>query len=348
MAIITGTNGDDQYPRELEGTEAADQIYGLAGNDTLVGFGGADLLEGGAGADQLFGSNGFDYASYKGSAAGVSISLGQFYAAFGDAAGDHLYSIDGLRGSAFADGLMGDDLRNVIYGGGGNDELGGLGGNDTLYGDGGNDALDGHAGNDQLRGGDGNDLLDSGVGDDDLRGGAGIDTALFSSDGASANGVTVNLNEGVAGGSFVGRDLLFEIENVTGTASPDQIVGNGGANRLDGSHGADVLVGNGGADRFAYEQRDDSLSAAPDQIRDFSHSQGDRIDLRILDANEQATGDQAFQFVGQAQFMAAGQLRFYQQNGDTVVEANTYGTAGAEMKIVLDPLVSLQATDFVL
>jgi hypothetical protein len=37
-----GTNGDDQYPRELEGTAAADQIFGLAGRDVLIGFGGND------------------------------------------------------------------------------------------------------------------------------------------------------------------------------------------------------------------------------------------------------------------------------------------------------------------
>jgi hypothetical protein len=35
--------------------------------------------------------------------------------------------------------------------------------------------------------------------------------------------------------------------------------------------------------------------------------------------------------------------------GDTIVEANTTdATAGAELRIVLDPLVSLQAGDFVL
>jgi hypothetical protein len=50
-------------------------------------------------------------------------------------------------------------------------------------------------------------------------------------------------------------------------------------------------------------------------------------------------GNQAFQFIDQNQFTAAGQLRWYQRNGDTVIEANTADlTAGVEMKIVLDPL----------
>ena len=58
---------------------------------------------------------------------------------------------------------------------------------------------------------------------------------------------------------------------------------------------------------------------------------------------------QAFAFIGQKQFTAAGQLRFFQQDGDTFVQANTSdATGGPEMTIKIEPLVSLQATDFVL
>ena len=61
------------------------------------------------------------------------------------------------------------------------------------------------------------------------------------------------------------------------------------------------------------------------------------------------SGDQAFTFIGQGQFTGAGQLRFFQQDGDTIVEANTpEHNAGDVMRIVLDPLVSLQASDFLL
>ena len=74
MATITGTNASDP---ELEGTNLADQIFGLGGNDILIGFDGDDVLEGGKGADQLFGSLGFDTASYKGSQAGVTVVLAE-------------------------------------------------------------------------------------------------------------------------------------------------------------------------------------------------------------------------------------------------------------------------------
>ena len=61
------------------------------------------------------------------------------------------------------------------------------------------------------------------------------------------------------------------------------------------------------------------------------------------------TGPHSFRFVGQNPFTGVGQLRFFQQNGDTVVEANTTDlTGGAELRIVVDPLFTPQAGDFVL
>ena len=58
-------------------------------------------------------------------------------------------------------------------------------------------------------------------------------------------------------------------------------------------------------------------------------------------------GNQAFTFIGQGQFTGAGQLRFFQQNGDTVIQANlTHATPGPEFGIVLGSLVTLQCRDF--
>src|SRR5215213_5569398 len=213
MAIVTGTSGDDKYPNpEVKGTEYADQLYGLAGNDELIGFGGDDTLEGGAGADELFGSAGFDYASYKSSPANVAVNLGDFVAIGGHAQGDHLYNIEGLVGSAFGDALDGNDYRNILRGEGDLDQLNGFGGNDTLYG------------------GGGNDFMEGGAGDDVLNGGDGSDTAVFYNFQDLA-GVVVNLSDGTArGGDFLGTDRLSSIENVFGSNSNDQLVGNGGAN----------------------------------------------------------------------------------------------------------------------
>jgi Ca2+-binding RTX toxin-like protein len=220
--------------------------------------------------------------------------------------------------------------------------------NDTLDGGAGNDTLDGGAGDDVLRGGSGNDTLFDTAGFNELRGGAGVDTAYF-----AGVGVWVDLAAGSAsqtvGGDPVATSRLLDIENLGGTESADLIAGDGKANVLRGHLGADELAGRGGGDRFLYVYTGDSAPTASDHIFDFSRTQGDRIDLSLLDANEQSSGNQAFRFIGRAEFSAAGQLRFYQAEGHTVIEANTTNaTAGAEVRIELEQPLTMQAGDFLL
>ena len=237
--------------------------------------------------------------------------------------------IEGVIGSAFSDTMVGDDGRNVFRGEDGYDSIRGQAGNDLLYG------------------GNGNDSLNGGAGDDELRGGAGSDYAVFYDDLP----VVADLASGTATGASSGTDRLFDIENLVGTVFDDVLRGNSGANMLQGYWGGDVLEGRGGADRFSYIATQESTPAAPDLILDFGRGKGDKIDLGYVDANEQVWGDQAFQFIGNAAFTGVGgQLRWFQQNGDTIVEANTTDVtdAGAEMRIDLYGLVSLQATDFIL
>ena len=331
MAIITGTNGDDP---QLNGTNLADEIYALAGNDGLIGFGGNDILigydgddvlEGGAGADELFGSAGFDYASYKGSPAGVSILLRNSPVTSAPPAVGRL-TLEGLRGS-----LPREAFELVVA------------------------ALPSRAC--EVVAERPSRATDRPSGEVVAHCVAGAwarvvqqdcNTASFYNTGGSA--VVADLVSGTAtGGDLIGNDRLSSIENLQGSIYNDRLAGNGGANRLQGLGGGDVLVGRGGADRFVYSDRYDSNPKAPDSILDFSHSQGDRIDLREIDANEQVDGNQAFQFIGQAQSTVAGQVRFFQSGGDTYIDVDTSNAiAGAELRIVLDPLFSPQASDFVL
>jgi Ca2+-binding RTX toxin-like protein len=64
---------------------------------------------------------------------------------------------------------------DIVYAGGGNDNIGGDDGNDILYGEDGNDSIDGDNGADILYGGNGNDTLSGNAGNDILYGGAGDD-----------------------------------------------------------------------------------------------------------------------------------------------------------------------------
>ena len=325
MAIINGNDASNQ----LNGTNLADQIFGRGGADALEGLDGDDLLEGGAGADKLFGSGGLDLASYKSSPARVSVDLEQHNAFGGHAQGDQLLSIEGAIGSAYGDSFFANDERNVFRGEGGSDTFFDYGGDDLLFG------------------GGGNDEFIAGAGADELRGGSGIDIAYYDD---SEQSVLIDLAAGTGFGGIAEGDRLFSIENVAGSDLGDLLAGNGGTNVLTGDYGADNLVGRGGADKFDYNDTGDSYpQAGADFISDFSRVQGDKIDLSTIDARVHTTGNQAFTFIGQGQFTGEGQLRFYQQNSDTFIEANTDNSVtGAEMVIVLGPPVTLQGGDFVL
>lgn len=419
MATINGTGKSDN----LAGTAVADQMFGLGGADSLVGYDGDDVLEGGAGGDELFGSDGFDLASYKSSNQGVAIDLGGFFAEGGHAAGDRLYSIEGVIGSAYRDVLDGNDQRNVFRGEGGDDLLLGYGGDDLLEGGAGNDELDGGIAADELRGGTGrdlayyglsdaavridlttglgsggyadgdrlfdiedvfgsargdtllgngaanrlygydgedvisggggNDVIVGGSGYDQLDGGAGIDTLDYSQ---AIGGVDVDLILGLTADGD-GGDRISGFERVIGSGFSDWLEGNGGANRLSGGSGDDTLIGGVGRDellggtgmdrfRFYFTSESGNTAATRDVVHDFRRAEGDHLDLSQLDASSGSAGDQDPTFIGQKAFTAEGQVRFYFEGNNTVVEVNTTGSSGADMQIQLDGRVQLAASDF--
>ncbi len=306
-----------------------DRLYGEAGDDSLDGGSGNDTLIGGAGADTLRGGDGNDTADYSDSGSAVTVNLtadlsGRQSASGGTAQGDSLYSIEYVRGSAFADTLTGDGGANQLHGNGGDDIENGGGGNDILYGDAGRDTIDG---------GDGNDTIDGGEGGDILRGGAGSDTVTYA---ASTAAVIVNLNAGLSGlqsatGGAATGDVISGFESVRGSAFGDILTGDAGKNTLDGNGGADILTGGGGNDIFRYDNGDvtheDNEYDLADRIMDFHvladpAVEHDLIDLRAIDAIPDGEDD-AFTFIGQAAFTAIGQVRVAFDGANTVVQVNT-------------------------
>jgi len=186
-----------------------------------------------------------------------------------------------------------------------------------IIGTSGNDTLTGTSGNDILIGLDGNDVLRGAAGADHLDGGAGIDSAMYSE---NTVGVAINLGTGTGAGGTAQGDILTGIENVYGGSGNDALIGSNTNDGLVGGAGNDVLIGLGGkdtligglgADRFTYGSVGQSpVGAGADRITDFSHAQGDRIDLAGIDANSVTAGDQAFAFIGAAAFgHHAGELR---------------------------------------
>lgn len=122
----------------------------------------------------------------------------------------------GYEGNDYFNSYVPTALRNVCYGGNGNDTLIGYNntdwlygqdGDDTLYGYAGNDVLDGGNGNDKLHGMSGNDWLYGGTGNDKLYGGTGYDY-LYGQDGndfldAGSSGEYVNGGNGYDFNAFI-------------------------------------------------------------------------------------------------------------------------------------------------
>ena len=155
------TSGQDTKSAGVDTLISIENLIGSAFNDTLIGNDGANRLEGrdgddvligGVGDDVLDGGAGFDTASYATAQAGVIIDLSKVGLQNTRGAGvDSLISIEGLKGSAYADTLTGDAGANTLDGGAGDDVLIGGAGDDLLIGGAGNDVLDGGAGVDTVR-----------------------------------------------------------------------------------------------------------------------------------------------------------------------------------------------------
>jgi Ca2+-binding RTX toxin-like protein len=115
-----------------------DPLTGQSGQDLILGYGGNDVLVGGTGPDTLDGGSGTDIASYSRAPGAISADL-ELKTVLADGATDTLISIEGVRGSAFADTLQGSSGSDVLQGGGGGDLLDGRGGADSMTGGTGND-----------------------------------------------------------------------------------------------------------------------------------------------------------------------------------------------------------------
>lgn len=159
--------------------------------------------------------------------------------------------------------------------------------------------LNGGAGDDILIGNAGNDILTGGAGTDVINGGAGTDTVTYFLDGA---GVNVDLGAGTATDGSGATDTLTAIENVTGSAFNDTLIGDTGDNTLTGGDGDNTLTGGGGNDTFVIGSGDTGIAT----ITDFDD--GDILDLSDILVDP-----------------AADQLAFFDVSGDTEVRSTVGG-----------------------
>jgi Ca2+-binding RTX toxin-like protein len=347
----------------LTGSAFDDVLTGDAKANVLKGGDGNDLLDGGAGNDTLDGGAGIDTASYAGATAAVKIDLSITAAqSTGGGGKDTLVGIENLTGSAFNDTLAGDAGDNVLNGGAGIDTANYLnaasgvsvslaiaGAQDTLGA-----GVDTLLNFENLSGSKFADTLEGNGGDNVLEGGSGVDTVSYAH---AAAGVTVSLAAvGAQNTGGAGVDTLLHFENLTGSAFGDVLTGDAKANTLDGGAGDDVLIGGAGkdfliggdgADRFVFAALTDSpASGSRDQVFDFSHAQGDILDLSGLDANVNVAGDQAFGLVGAFTHHAGELVIKADAGGGWLVSGDVNGDGKADFSLLVHSTESLTVSDF--
>lgn len=203
------------------------------------------------------------------------------------------------------------DVTNWLYALVEYDGLLGTAGNDTITGGSLAETISGGEGADILKGNGGNDHIHGGAGNDILEGNGGNDRLI----------------------GDVGADKLH------GGAGNDILQGGGGSDRLTGGMGADKLYGGAGKDTFVFNSTRESTVTATgrDTIFDFDGKNGDRIDLRGIDANIKVKGDQAFTFIETRKFTkAAGELRYEKKASGSYLYGDTNGDGTADFAIHFD------------
>ena len=212
-----------------------------------------------------------------------------------------------------------------------------------IVGNNANNILDGKAGIDRLKGKDGDDIYIVDNKKDKVieRLGQGNDTIQSSVSTKTRANIENLLLTGSKALKGAGND---ENNLLEGNAGNNQLKGKAGNDTLIGNSGKDNLSGGGDDDTFVYRSTDDSgtTKRTRDKITDFQT--GDTIDLSQIDANTTVLGDQAFTFIGSANFSAAGQVRFINE----ILSVNTDDDLGADLQVQLKGVSDLFVESLVL
>ena len=240
--VLSGTEGTDIITSTVEviygSSGYGDTMIGNANSNVFYGWGGNDTLSGGLGNDTIYGGTGDDIVAGDG---GNDLLVG----------GDIIGTLAGWDTVDYSTDIAGVTLNlttgTATDGSGGTDTLSGF---SKVLGSNFADTITGNIGADDLRGGGGDDWLVMSAGNDTIYGGTTTETTGDTVDfiAATTAGVIVNLATNNASGTDIGTDVIYEVENVSGSNFADTITGNANANTLVGRALNDTIVAGSGAD----------------------------------------------------------------------------------------------------
>lgn len=324
MATLNGTSSSET----INGTASADTINGMAGHDDLFGNGGNDVIDGGNGNDFINGGLGDDI-----------LIGGAGYNDLNGAGGADIYRMSNRVGAAFSDDLVydmtDDDLVDVsAWGISDFSQVQAIMGI-NYYGA----AIDAYY-NGVHHVLSFLDVHPSQFEESDFV----YSTAL----GGTQNGTA--LQDTLFGST--GNDTLNGLgsrDRLLGGLGNDALNGGDGDDDLIGGAGRDVMSGGSGYDWYMFDNATDSGvgALARDVISDFTRGQ-DMIDVCDIDANSLVAGNQAFVWRGGNAFTGAGQARYVQVDGNTIIQFSTDADKAAEFEIQLTGTFTLGASDFIL
>ncbi|MBE0496622.1 MAG: hypothetical protein IBX45_09450, partial [Campylobacterales bacterium] len=246
--LIFGGTGNDT----IFGGIGNDTIYAKAGNNVIDAGDNDDIIYAGSGQDAIDGGLGNDTLRFDGGTQGVVVNIGSDALSYGGGssidAGRFVSSygqpgtvvrVENIDGTSYGDIVRGNDERNIIQTGAGDD---------TIFASLGNDEIDGGSGEDWV---DFSLIATTGGVSLNLGGIAGPLGARFSVDGTEYN------------------QVITSIEHIQGTEQADVLVGNASGNTLSGGAGADLMYGISGNNHLLGGAGNDTL---------FSGTGNDTID----------------------------------------------------------------------
>jgi serralysin len=319
-----GSDSDDW----INGNTAHNILYG---DNNESGVGGDDTVNGDEGHDTIFGGEGNDDVN----------GMEDNDLLFGNDGNDNVHGasgIDTVEGGAGADSISGgSDIGDTLSYTSSNAAV------RVSLGLGWCTVSGGHAQGDSVYGF--TDVIGSGFADvivDSVKGFNGSNINLFLGEGGNDRMLLGGGNDTGLGGD--GADQIL------GEDGNDQLSGGAAGDLLTGGLGRDRLTGDAGADRFIFAKATDSTLAVAgrDTIADFSRGQGDKIDLRAIDAKSGA-GNQSFTFIGSAAFDGdKGDLRFVKSGAHVIVQGDINGDRKADFALLVEDMASLRVGDFLL
>ncbi|GAB2174678.1 calcium-binding protein [Dongia sp. agr-C8] len=265
----------------LWGNAGNNTIAGKAGNDDIWGGAGNDVIDGGIGADYLLGGTGDDtyYVDNPGDVVSETLGLKE------GGGVDLVISTKDFSLPAYVENLT---LSGGALNGTGNSLA------NVLIGNTKDNTLDGGTGYDTMIGGDGNDTYMVNNSKDavvETSTGGTYDTVLSESFAYTLPDYVENLTlRGNAGISGTGNDLHNEI---IGNKGANTIDGGAGDDWLRGGDGADTLIGGDGDDWMRGEAGNDTIdTSAGNDVVSYT-SKLDGFDI-ILGFDGDATGGQDY------------------------------------------------------